>query len=178
MKNIGVFCAASQELEPCFYEEATRVGQLLGRLGKTLVYGGANCGMMECVARSVKQGGGRVVGVVPDILERSGRVSAWLDEKVPCRDLNDRKAIMVERSDVLVALPGGVGTLDEIFTVVSAHTIGYHAKHVVLYNASGFWNGLLALLHGLEERRFLRCPLEEYVTEVRSPEALEALLSR
>lgn len=178
MKNVGVFCAASQDLEPCFYEEAVRVGQLLGRLGKTLVYGGANCGLMECVARGVKQEGGRVVGVVPDILEQNRRVSALLDEKVPCRDLNDRKAIMVERSEVLVALPGGLGTLDEIFTVVAAHTIGYHAKQVVLYNAGGFWDGLTALLRNLEEHRFMRRPLAEYVAEVRSLEALEALLSR
>ncbi len=177
MKYIGVFCAASPDLEPCYYEEAEKVGRLLGRQGHTLVYGGADCGLMECVARGVRQGGGRVLGVVPDILERKGRVSTLLDEKVPCRDLNERKAIMVSRSDVLLALPGGVGTLDEIFTVVSAHSIGYEARRVMLYNASGFWNGLMELLRGLEERRFLRSPLTEYVTEVRSLDELAAAIA-
>lgn len=175
-KTIGVFCAASQELDPAYYREADEVGRLLGRQGLTVVYGGAGCGLMEAMALGVRQGGGRLVAIVPDRLEQSGRASALPDEKVRCRDLNDRKAIMVERSELLLALPGGVGTLDEIFTVVAAHTIGYHAKRVVLYNASGFWGDLLRLLRGLEERRFLRQSLSEYVTEVRSPEALARLL--
>lgn len=176
MNNIGVFCAASDNLLPAFYDEAEQVGRRLGEQGKTVIYGGAACGMMECVARGVKQGGGRLVGIVPRILEQAGRACTLLDEKVLCRDLNDRKAILVERSELLVALPGGVGTLDEIFTVASAHSIGYHTKRVVLYNASGFWDDLVALLQGLQAQHFLRCPADTYVTTVRSLDELSRLI--
>lgn len=176
MDKIGVFCAASNRLEPQYYELAEQFGKWLGENGKTLVYGGANSGLMESIAKGVKDTGGTVVGIVPRILETKRRASTYIDEIVLCVDLNDRKAILIDRSDVLVALPGGIGTLDEIFTVMAAHSIGYHAKRVVLFDLNGFWDGLYEVLQELDRKHFVNVPLEEYLTVARTWEELYALL--
>lgn len=91
--------------------------------------------------------------------------------------LSDRKAIMVERSDVLVALPGGVGTLDEVFTVMAANSIGYHRKKVVLFALGGFWDGLVAVLQEMDRRGFVNVPLEQYLVVARSWDELQAVLA-
>ena len=140
----------------------------MGAHGKVLVYGGANSGIMERLAQGAKETGGHVVGVVPSILESRRRVSRWVDEVVPCNDLNERKALMVEQSDILVALPGGVGTLDEIFTVLAAHSIGYHHKKVIVYNEDGFWDTLLQMLDEMDSRQFMNTPLADSLVVVRS----------
>lgn len=176
MKTIGVFCSASARLDKMYYEMADRFGGWLGRKGCTLVYGGANSGLMESVAAATKRAGGQVVGIIPQILEERCRVSTCVDEVVSCCDLNDRKAIMVERSDVLVALPGGIGTLDEVFTVMAAHSIGYHSKRVVLFDLNGFWDGLVAMLRDMDSRSFINVPFERYLTVATSWEELEAAL--
>ena len=146
MGSVAVFCAASESIDSCYVSAAREVGAMLARLGVTLVYGGARFGLMEATASAVKAAGGHVVGVVPHILEERGRVSHLLDEKIPCRNLSERKDIMLAKSDILVALPGGIGTLDEIFHVMAAATIGYHKKRVVLYNVNGFWDPLTDML--------------------------------
>ena len=176
MKSIAVFCAASENIAPGYFEVAAEVGAMLGRLGMTLVYGGARCGLMEATARAAKQAGARIVGVVPDILVERGRVSMLLDEQVNCRNLSERKDIMLERSDILVALPGGVGTLDEIFHVLAAATIGYHTKRVVLYNVNGFWDSLVATLDEMLQAGFVRGEFEKYFEVANSIAELEGLL--
>ena len=146
---------------------------MLGRTGSTLVYGGARFGLMEATAQAAKASGATVVGVVPQILEERDRVSTLIDEKINCRNLSDRKDIMLERSDILVALPGGVGTLDEIFHVLAAAMIGYHSKRVVLYNVNGFWDSLMELLGSSKEKGFVRCDLERHLVVADSIDELE-----
>lgn len=163
--NICVFCSAN-DMAPQYVAAAEKLGRWLGREGHTLVYGGANLGLMEAVARAAHEAGATVVGVVPAILEKTGRASDHIDVRVLCDSLDDRKAIMVERSDLFVALPGGVGTLDEIFTVVAAASIGYHHKRVVLLNIDGFWDSLLAMLDDLQSKGVLRPGLKETLTVV------------
>lgn len=163
--NICVFCSAN-DVAPQYVAAAEKLGRWLGREGHTLVYGGANLGLMEAVARAAHEAGAMVVGVVPAILEKTGRASDHIDVRVLCDSLDDRKAIMVERSDLFVALPGGVGTLDEIFTVVAAASIGYHHKRVVLLNIDGFWDSLLAMLDDLQSKGVLRPGLKETLTVV------------
>ena len=176
MKSVAVFCAASENIAPGYFEAAARVGALLGRMGATLVYGGARFGLMEATARSAKEAGARIVGVVPDVLVERGRVSSLLDEHIPCRNLSDRKDIMLEKSDILVALPGGIGTLDEIFHVMAAATIGYHSKRVVLYNVNGYWDGLLLALNNMLDAGFLRGDVEKFMVVASSIEQLENLI--
>ena len=163
--NICVFCSAN-DVAPQYVAAAEKLGRWLGREGHTLVYGGANLGLMEALPRAAHEAGATVVGVVPAILEKTGRASDHIDVRVLCDSLDDRKAIMVERSDLFVALPGGVGTLDEIFTVVAAASIGYHHKRVVLLNIDGFWDSLLAMLDDLQSKGVLRPGLKETLTVV------------
>ena len=176
MGSVAIFCAASENIAPGYFEAAVEVGAMLGRLGKTMVYGGARFGLMEATAKAAKAAGARIVGVVPDILVERDRVSRLLDEQVGCRNLSERKDIMLERSDVLVALPGGVGTLDEIFHVLAAATIGYHTKRVVLYNVNGFWNPLLATVEEMSQAGFVRGEVEKYLIVANSIAQLEDLI--
>jgi len=162
MMNIGIFCSASENIESKYFDAADELGSWIGRTGRTLVYGGASLGLMECVANSTKQHGGKVIGVVPSILEVSGRISQIPDETVNTRNLSDRKDIIAERSDILVALPGGLGTLDEIFHVMAAATIGYHDKKVVFYNVDGFYDDLINFLMKLDETGFSRRKITHY----------------
>jgi uncharacterized protein (TIGR00730 family) len=177
MKSVAVFCAASENIAPGYFEAAAEVGAMLGRKGATLVYGGARFGLMEATAKAAKAAGAHIVGVVPDILVERGRVSGLIDEQVPCRNLSERKDIMLERSDILVALPGGVGTLDEIFHVLAAATIGYHTKQVVLYNVNGFWDSLLATLEEMLQAGFVRGEFERYLVVANNIAELENLLN-
>ena len=115
MEKIGIFCSASENIDKMYFESARRIGEWMWQTGKTLIYGGASLGLMECIARAVKENGGKVIGVVPAKLEENGKVSTLLDEEIHTRNLSDRKDIITEKSEVLVALPGGVGTLDKNF---------------------------------------------------------------
>ena len=176
MGSVAIFCAASENIAPGYFEAAAEVGAMLGRLGKTMVYGGARFGLMEATAKAAKAAGARIVGVVPDILVERDRVSRLLDEQVGCSNLSERKDIMLERSDVLVALPGGVGTLDEIFHVLAAATIGYHTKRVVLYNVNGFWNALLAAVDEMSQAGFVRGEMDKYLVVADNIAQLEDLI--
>lgn len=176
MRSVAIFCAASENIAPGYFEAATEVGTLLGRMGATMVYGGARFGLMEATAKAAKAAGACIVGVVPDILVERDRVSGLLDEQVGCRNLSERKDIMLQRSDVLVALPGGIGTLDEIFHVLAAATIGYHTKRVVLYNVNGFWNQLLATVEEMSQAGFVRGEVEKYLIVANSVAELEDLI--
>ena len=119
MEKIGIFCSASGSIDPIYFDAAHQIGEWMGKNGKTLIYGGANLGLMECVAKAVKENGGHVIGVVPSKLEENGKVSTYPDEIIATHDLSDRKDIILQQSDVLVALPGGIGTLDEVFHVMA-----------------------------------------------------------
>ena len=162
-RNIGVFCSSSDRMEPVYYDEAARLGKWIGQQGRTLVYGGANCGLMETLARSVHETGGRVLGVVPQILVDNNRVSLYIDETILTPDLNQRKQGIIDRSDVIIALPGSVGTLDEVFTVLAANTIGIHGKKVLFWNINGFWDELFQLFWALKKKNVVNKPLEDYV---------------
>ena len=172
--EVCVFCSAN-ELAPQYVEAAREVGRWIGREGHTLVYGGAALGLMEVVARAAREAGAMVVGVVPAILERTGRASDCSDVRLLCDSLDDRKRLMVERSDLFVALPGGVGTLDEVFTVAAAASIGYHHKRVVLYNVGGFWDSLLALLADLKAKGVMRPGLDRSLPVATSVEELQRI---
>lgn len=161
--NICIFCSANHDIDPDFFDMTRELGTELARLGHTIVFGGTNLGLMECVAKAAREAGGRVIGVVPTKVEENGCTSQHMDVCVSCDDLNDRKAMMMVQSDLFIALPGGIGTLDEIFTVASSATIGYHQKPVILYNMKGFWNSLIACLNDLHERKVTRKQWQHYI---------------
>ena len=174
--KIGIFCSANEQLDPDFFTMTEELGRWLATEGHTLVYGGVNSGLMECVARAVKQAGGRTVGVLPQIVVKSGRLSDYVDTEVLCDNLSDRKQLMADRSDVFIALPGGIGTIDEVFTIAAAHTIGYHDKRVILYNMKGFWGDMIAMLDRLQQRGMVRGEWRDYIAVANSLEEISELI--
>lgn len=154
-KKICVFLSSHSDVAPAYIQATHEVGEWIGRNGHSLVYGGARKGLMEVLAQTTKQHGGRVYGVVPQILVERGLVSDAIDVTFYCADLSDRKATLVRESDVIVALPGGIGTLDEVFTVLASNTIGISRRLVVLYNVEGCWDTLLTALNDLREKHLV-----------------------
>lgn len=119
-----------------------------------------------------------IMGIVPTKLEEKGAVSELLDVTFHTVNLSDRKDLMLQESEILVALPGGVGTLDEVFHVIASATIGYHSKKVIFYNIGGFWNGLLDFLKGLESQHFAHRPLSNFFQTANSFEELTGMLDK
>lgn len=176
--NICIFCSANSNIPTEYFERTSELGTWMGANGHTLVFGGCNLGLMECVAKAVHDAKGMTVGVVPTIVEKGGKVSDYVDVKILCDNLSDRKDLMIERSDVIIALPGGVGTLDEIFTVLAAASIGYHNKHVILYNIGGFWDSLIAMLDDLKTRGVLRAGFDDTVKVAHTLDEIAALIAQ
>ena len=154
-KRIAVFLSSHEGLPESYRQAAIALGEWLGKNKHTLVYGGARKGLMEVLAQATHQNGGRVYGVVPQILVDKNLVSDAIDITFYCADLNDRKATMVRESEIFLALPGGIGTLDEIFTVLAANTIGLHRKHVILYNVEGCWSSTMTSLQDLCQKNLV-----------------------
>ena len=176
--NICIFCSANSNIPTEYFERTSELGTWMGANGHTLVFGGCNLGLMECVAKAVHDARGMTVGVVPTIVEKGGKVSDYVDVKILCDNLSDRKDLMIERSDVIIALPGGVGTLDEIFTVLAAASIGYHSKRVILYNIGGFWDSLIAMLDDLKTRGVLRAGFDDTVKVAHTLDEIAALIAQ
>ena len=176
--RIAVFCSANADIDPDFFALTEELGRWIGGNGHSLVFGGCNMGLMECVAAAARSAGGKTVGVVPSIVERGGRTSDNVDVNIPCDNLSDRKDLLLSHSDVCVALPGGIGTLDEVFTVAASATIGYHSKRVILFNIKGFWNPLITLLDDIQGRGMMRRPWREYISVASGMEELKEQLAR
>ena len=157
----------------CFVSAAEELGRWAAEKGHTIVYGGVNQGLMEAIGRAAHEAGALTIGVIPTIVEKSGRRSDYVDIDIPCDNLSDRKQLMMDQADVFVALPGGIGTLDEIFTVAASATIGYHQKPVVLFNVKGFWNPLVQLLDNLKAQGMVRGEWQQYIRIISSLEELE-----
>lgn len=154
--KIAVYCSANNEIAAEYFDAARQLGEWMAHEGHTLVWGGGNCGLMGCIGDAVHDNGGFTIGMVPRALEESGRVSDKIDVYMPTNALDDRKELMISHSDIAIALPGGIGTLDEIFTQGGSHTIGFHRKMVILYNVAGFWDTTIQLLDFLQQQNMVR----------------------
>ena len=154
--KVAIFCSANENIEPVYFEKTRELGEWLAKNGDSIVFGGCDMGLMECVAKAAYDAGGMTIGVVPSKIEENGHVSQYLSVEIPCDNLSDRKDLMLAQCDVAVALPGGIGTLDEIFTMAAAHTIGYHSKPLYILNVKGFWNALISMLDGLAQQGMVR----------------------
>lgn len=171
--KICVFCSANEQIDPDFFSATEELGRWAAANGHVIVYGGVNQGLMECLGRAAHEAGGRTIGVVPTIVEKTGRTSQYVEIEIPCDNLTDRKQLMMDQADLFVALPGGIGTLDEVFTVAASATIGYHQKPVILYNLKGFWNPLIALLDDLGQRGMVRGEWRQYIRVATSIDELQ-----
>lgn len=174
--KIGVFCSANENIDPDFFTLTKELGEWMASKKHTLVFGGTNMGLMNCIAKAAHEGGSQVIGIVPTIVEKNGRTSEYNDIEIPCDNLSDRKDMLLLQSDIIIALPGGIGTIDEVFTVAASHTIGYHNKKVILYNMKGFWNKLIETLDKLESDGFIRGNWHNYIAVANNFEEMCELL--
>jgi uncharacterized protein (TIGR00730 family) len=161
IKNVCVYCSSSNRLERHYYEQARRLGRLLAEGGYRLVYGGGNVGLMGELAREVHVHHGFVYGVIPRALKnREGVAYDIADELIVTETLRERKGMMYERADAFIALPGGLGTLEELMEVITLKQLGYHQRPIVIVNHQGFYDPLLLLFEHFREQQFVR---ESYI---------------
>lgn len=144
--SICVYCGSRPGNDPAFTESADAVGQWIGSHGGQLVYGGGRSGLMGTVATATRLAGGRVVGVIPQALVDKELANHLCDELHIVQTMHERKALMAERSDAFLALPGGIGTFEELFEVWTWRQLGYHDKPLGLLNVAGYYDGLMAFL--------------------------------
>ncbi|MEF9885544.1 TIGR00730 family Rossman fold protein [Streptomyces sp. P9-A4] len=161
--NICVFLSAA-DLDERYTAPAREFARLLGKAGHTLVWGGSDTGLMKVVADGVEEAGGRLVGVSVDFLAHKARPHA--DQMVVAKDLAERKALLLAKSDAIVVMVGGTGTLDEATEILELKKHGKHTKPVVLLNTAGFYDGLMTQFHRMEEEGFLPLPLADLATFV------------
>jgi uncharacterized protein (TIGR00730 family) len=165
---VCVYCSSSESIEAGYVELAAEVGTRLAKEGYDLVSGGGRVSMMGAVARAARAGGAHTVGVIPAHLVPLEVADTEADELVVVDTMRERKQIMDERSDAFVALPGGIGTLEELFEVWTAHSLGMHAKPVVVLDPDGFYAPLWAYLDHLRDRGFVRAAALTSLRRVRT----------
>lgn len=153
-KLLCVYCGSSKNLEPRYYSASTAVGKAMVASGWGLVYGGGNVGMMGAVAQSVKESGGHVVGVIPDFMKERELAYHQADELITVTSMRERKRIMEERASAFLALPGGIGTLEELTEIMTLRYINRINKPVVIFNQDGYYDDLLRFFERMTRERF------------------------
>ena len=156
IRNICVYCGSGPGTDPAFAKAAHAFGGILAQNDIGLVYGGGSVGLMGAVAAATMAGGGRVTGIIPQFLTDRERPFSDAQELIVTRDMHERKRIMFERSDAFVALPGGVGTLEELVEQLTWAQLGRHKKPILAANIGGFWDPLCALLEHMQNLAFIR----------------------
>lgn len=158
VKAVCIYCGSSNAVADSYKQAATRTGQLLAQAGIEVVYGGGRVGLMGLSADAALAAGGRVVGIIPEHIQKLEVDHRGLSELVVVDSMHTRKRMMVERSDAFIILPGGIGTLDELFEIITWRQLQLHTKPVIVVNVDGFWDPLLALMAHLETTGFMRKP--------------------
>jgi len=156
IRNVCVYCGASAGSDPRFAEAADVLGAALAEAGMGLVYGGGDVGLMGQLARATLAAGGRVTGVIPKFLMRRENALLSAQEVILVEDMHERKRIMFDRADAFVALPGGIGTLEELAEQLTWAQLQQHKKPILIADIAGFWRPLLGLLAHMRNFRFLR----------------------
>jgi uncharacterized protein (TIGR00730 family) len=175
IKTVCVYCGSGPGTNPHFVEAAKALGKALAENGIRLVYGGGSIGLMGAVATSVLDHGGTVTGIIPDFLTSRENALTRIQEMIVTPDMHERKRLMFERSDAFVALPGGIGTLEELVEQLTWQQLGRHSKPILLANIEGFWEPLLALLTHMRATQFIRATL---TVDILKAERVEDILPR
>ena len=175
MKSICVFCASSNAVDKVYHQVATDLGQRIGLLGLDLIFGGGGIGLMGDVARGVHDKGGRVVGVIPAFFLNNEQPIEYAeaDELIVTKDMRSRKAIMDERSDAFIVLPGGIGTLEEATEIISMKQLGLTEKPIVFINTNKFYDAFILNLNRMVELKFAKQSTLDLINVL--PDPLSAL---
>jgi uncharacterized protein (TIGR00730 family) len=175
IKTVCVYCGSGPGTNPRFVEAAIALGKTFAENGVRLVYGGGSLGLMGAVAKSTLDHGGSVTGIIPEFLTARENALSSVQEMIVTPDMHERKRLMFERSDAFVALPGGIGTLEELVEQLTWQQLGRHSKPVLLANIDGFWEPLLALLAHMRATQFIRPTL---TVDILKAERVEDILPR
>jgi uncharacterized protein (TIGR00730 family) len=175
IKTVCVYCGSGPGTNPRFVEAAIGLGKALAENGIRLVYGGGSIGLMGAIAKSVLDHGGMVTGIIPEFLKARENALTRVQEMIVTPDMHERKRLMFERSDAFVALPGGIGTLEELVEQLTWQQLGRHSKPVLLANVDNFWEPLMALLAHMRATAFIRPTL---TVEILKAERVEDILPR
>ncbi|MFZ0673830.1 MAG: TIGR00730 family Rossman fold protein [Pseudolabrys sp.] len=159
IRKICVYCGSGPGVDPAFVESARAFGTLLAKNGIGLVFGGGSVGMMGAIAKSVREHGGEVTGIIPEFLVAREHAMRGADNLIVTRDMHERKRKMFEMADAFVAMPGGVGTLEEAVEQMTWVQLGRHRKPILLANIKRFWEPLCALIDHMKNLEFIRADL-------------------
>lgn len=177
-RNVCVYCGSGKGRNPKYAQAAKALGKSLAASGIGLVYGGGGLGLMGETAKAVLAAGGNVTGIIPHFLSEREHMLQDVDEIIVTADMHERKRLMFERSDAFVALPGGIGTLEELVEQLTWAQLGQHKKPIVLANIDNFWSPLLGLLAHMKSEEFIRAGLEvRFLVVDRAQEIVPALQS-
>ncbi|MBA2938970.1 TIGR00730 family Rossman fold protein [Paenibacillus sp. CGMCC 1.16610] len=172
MKSIAVFCGSSEGSSSIYKENAVKLGQELAKRGITLIYGGANVGLMGAVADAVLEQGGQVVGVLPHFLQNREIAHKGLTELIMVNSMHERKAKMADMADGFIALPGGPGTLEEYFEIFTWAQLGLHNKPCGLLNINQYFDPLVSMFDNMEREQFMQPKYRSIVIAEYTPEAI------
>jgi uncharacterized protein (TIGR00730 family) len=172
VKNICVYCGSGPGHNPAYAEAARTLGRAMAQAKIGLVYGGGSLGLMGEIARSVLGHNGHVTGIIPEFLSNREKMLKDVQELIVTHSMHERKQIMFEKSDAFVALPGGVGTLEELVEQLTWSQLGQHSKPIVLGDIDGFWEPLLSLFDHMRSEAFVRPGLELRLTRVQSADEI------
>ncbi|SMC41929.1 TIGR00730 family Rossman fold protein [Primorskyibacter flagellatus] len=167
-RSVCVYCGSRSGDDPAFHDEAENLGTALAAEGWRLVYGAGDVGLMGVVARAAQAAGGDTFGVIPEHLLRAEVGKVDLTRFIVTETMHERKKVMVMNADAIVVMPGGAGSLDEFFEVLTWRQLGLHAKPIVLLNVNGYWDPLQALLDHVIARGFADASLAAFVTSATS----------
>jgi uncharacterized protein (TIGR00730 family) len=176
MPAICVYCGSNTGKNEAYVAAARMLGQQMAQAGVGLVYGGGGLGLMGEIARTVLAHNGHVTGIIPAFLSKKERMLKDADELIVVKDMHQRKRLMFDRSDAFVALPGGIGTLEELVEQLTWAQLGRHNKPIVLLNVEGFWAPLLSLLQHMYREQFIRPDMDvRFITVDRPQDVLPAI---
>ena len=159
IRKICVYCGSGPGIDPAFVESARAFGAILAKNGVGLVFGGGSVGMMGAIAKSVLDHGGKVTGIIPEFLVAREHAMRGADNLIVTRDMHERKRKMFEMADAFVAMPGGIGTLEEVVEQMTWVQLGRHRKPILLANIKRFWEPLCALIDHMKNLEFIRADL-------------------
>ena len=176
IKAICVYCGSSPGTDPAFVKTARDFGRILAENKVRLVYGGGSIGLMGAIASSVIEHGGTATGIIPEFLTAKEQPRRLAQEQIVTRDMHERKRIMFDRADAFVALPGGLGTLEELVEQMTWAQLGRHKKPILIANINGFWNPLLVLIDHM--RRLGLVPSSAHGVELLVANRVEDILPK
>ena len=176
LRSVCVFCGSRFGNSPQYSLVAQELGKLIAINGLRLVYGAGDVGLMGEIAKAAQKNGGRILGVIPEHLLKLEVAKTDLDTFIVTENMHERKKVMFSNSETIVVMPGGVGTLEEFFEVLTWKQLGLHTKEIILLNVEGFWDNLLGLIEGLVESKFANRKILSQFIVVKSVKELTTII--